>query len=365
MLRPVRSGASPAQRSADDPLAPVHWTEAGRVPADRQRIAGRHPRTTGGPPEARRKPGGGLHRRLPAQVAPQVFLAVGRGLHRRCEPPFRHLARSAWSDPVGKPGKHADTSFPSAGKRRAVPLHHPGPGPGGRAQGARVSRTHEAQPRPRARGGRSVPGARRRPPTPGPTTLPPRSRPPTTARTPAGPVTVRGRSGSGPGESGPFRLSNRTPTKPLPDHLQTPTGPAAPYTPSAVPAAVIRSSAAWSARSRAFWTAAVLVGRQHVVGGLYGVLRRPVQPGQHQAHSKPGRGGSKAGVCRARTRRNLDHGPRGGRSVPARHTPAVRPGAMCCHACGRSGECGAPAQLGTHCCGWCTREHGGRHGSSR
>ncbi|SBV06208.1 hypothetical protein YW3DRAFT_07376 [Streptomyces sp. MnatMP-M77] len=176
--KPPGRWASPGRRRAcppppgpsSDPLD-VRWRSAGTCPLDRS-WTGPSGSLDGipGPPAARREPGGGLHRRLPAQVAAQVFLAVGRGLYRRCEPLDEPAARSPWSDPAGKPGKHADTSFPSAGKRRADPLHHPGPGPGGRAQGARVSRTQEAQPRP-------GPGAGVRYPAPD-ASRPPRAPPP-------------------------------------------------------------------------------------------------------------------------------------------------------------------------------------------
>ncbi len=161
-----------------DPLG-VRWhlstgREPGRVPADHQRIAGWHPRTI---PAACRRPGGGLRRRLPVQGAAQVFLAVGRGLHRRCEPLHEPAARSRWSAPAGKPGKHADTSFPRAGKRSLFLLTAgPGRAAGAKARACRA-RTHEAQPRP-------GPGAGVRYPAPD-AGRPPRAPPPSHLTAPA------------------------------------------------------------------------------------------------------------------------------------------------------------------------------------
>lgn len=57
-----------------------------------------------------------------------------------------------------------------------------------------------------------------------------------------------------------------------------------PYVVSAAPAATIRSSATWSARSRASWSPAVVSAVPDVVRGLYGVLCRVGQLGQQQTN---------------------------------------------------------------------------------
>lgn len=72
---------------------------------------------------------GGLLRGLLPQGAEGLLTALYRGSHRRCEPPFRDLARSAWSDPVGKPGNRADASLPAQPEKEAVsPFRGGGPG---------------------------------------------------------------------------------------------------------------------------------------------------------------------------------------------------------------------------------------------